>query len=259
MKNEWYKNKWFWIFLIFGLFLFVGNIVLLVCLRDCQQEQSAWLTLFGGWLGFIATLIIGIIAYKQSKRYTVITQKQEYTNLIRSEFNQFLHEFLEISKTNQYVDNLISLIQYYKAGDVITQYVGYSLKNSEIRDNLINYCNILQSYLYISNSCKPLCDTIIRFLKFVMSNYNLKIRYYYINELNKDIESGVKKILNFIMDIHKIKNECAKEYNKNISEISTATNLIELQLKYDAIIASAFEIKSSLDWEAYNEQVATEE
>ncbi len=69
MKNKRYKSKWLWICFISGLFLFVCNIIILVCLRDCPQEQSAWLTLFGGWLGFCATLIVGLIAYCQSKKY----------------------------------------------------------------------------------------------------------------------------------------------------------------------------------------------
>lgn len=91
MKNKWYKNKWLWICLVFVLILFVSNILLLICLRGYQQEQSAWLTLFGGWLGFCATLIVGLIAYYQSKKYKeeadqqcrfidLIVEKVEVTN-----------------------------------------------------------------------------------------------------------------------------------------------------------------------------------
>ena len=65
MKNKWYKNKWFWLWgaiCIIILGALGGNIAILLCLKKAAQEQSAWLTLFGGWLGFLATLIVGLIA-----------------------------------------------------------------------------------------------------------------------------------------------------------------------------------------------------
>lgn len=83
MKNAWYKNKWLWLCLFLGLILLVGNIVLLVCLQNFQQEQSAWLTLFSGWIGFFATIIVGLIAYGQSKKYKEEADQQyRFTDLI---------------------------------------------------------------------------------------------------------------------------------------------------------------------------------
>lgn len=79
MKNKWYKNKWFWLWgaiCIIILGALGGNIAILLCLKKAAQEQSAWLTLFGGWLGFLATLIVGLIAYCQSKKYKEEAEQQ---------------------------------------------------------------------------------------------------------------------------------------------------------------------------------------
>ena len=59
-----YKKWWYYLILLILLF---GNIAIL--LWADEAVKSYWLTLISGWISFIATITIGIIAFKQSRDY----------------------------------------------------------------------------------------------------------------------------------------------------------------------------------------------
>lgn len=62
------KSMWVWLIII-GALLLCGNIlVILFVKKDCRSD---WLTLISGWVSGVSTLIVGIIAYKQSKHYKI--------------------------------------------------------------------------------------------------------------------------------------------------------------------------------------------
>lgn len=89
-------NRYAIVFIIIGVVLFLGNIALLITLRTFPQEQSAWLTFVSGWLGFFATLIIGIIAYKQNNKINFLSRKQQAVFKISTLIDDFNHEFYKI-------------------------------------------------------------------------------------------------------------------------------------------------------------------
>ena len=65
-KKERPFYKVWWYYLIIGTLL-SGNIAVLI-LAD-ETVKTNWLTLISGWVSFIATITIGVIAYNQSKDY----------------------------------------------------------------------------------------------------------------------------------------------------------------------------------------------
>lgn len=94
--KKWHLNKFVIIFGLIGLGLFGGNIVLLITLKNSPQEQSAWLTFVSGWLGFFATLIIGIIAYKQNNKMNFLSRKQQAVFKISTIIDDFNQAFYKI-------------------------------------------------------------------------------------------------------------------------------------------------------------------
>lgn len=69
-NNLKYFFKHYWIPVLCALIaitIFVGN-VLVLCLLD-EKDQSAWLTLYSGWVSGVATFLIGLIAAIQSRNY----------------------------------------------------------------------------------------------------------------------------------------------------------------------------------------------
>lgn len=77
ISKPFYKKWWFW--LIIGLIL-CGNIGVLWL--NCAELKSNILTLISGWISFIATLLIGVIAFRQSKEY-----KAENDRAIEKQYN----------------------------------------------------------------------------------------------------------------------------------------------------------------------------
>lgn len=73
MKNKpFYKLWWFWLIVI-GIL--AGNVLVLIFVPD--NYKSDWLTLISGWISGIATFIVGMIAYLQSKQYKVEDDRKE--------------------------------------------------------------------------------------------------------------------------------------------------------------------------------------
>ena len=66
-KKPFYKCWWFWLLAIGVLLFLAGNILVLIYV-NCYEKNS-WLTLISGWVSGVATLIVGLIAYNQSKQH----------------------------------------------------------------------------------------------------------------------------------------------------------------------------------------------
>ena len=106
-KEKPFYKVW-WYYLIIGVLLF-GNIAVLVWMDDAVKPY--WLTLISGWVSFIATITIGVIAYNQSERYKNENTRYEKAqedrawcqdkyiaiNLYRERMNKFYLEFIDNS------------------------------------------------------------------------------------------------------------------------------------------------------------------
>lgn len=102
-NKPFYAKWWFWI--IIGLILF-GNIAVLIWF-NCKELKSDLLTLISGWVSFVATLIIGVIAFRQSKEYKEENDKfiEEQKDLMwrQSQINVFTNERDAFSKFSEEV------------------------------------------------------------------------------------------------------------------------------------------------------------
>lgn len=80
MRN-WIKKWWPTILIItFGIALLIVNICVLIYV-DCRR--SDWLALFSGWVSGVSTLIVGLIAYTQAKKYkNDAEEKERFVDLV---------------------------------------------------------------------------------------------------------------------------------------------------------------------------------
>ncbi len=54
--------------ILLAIIIFIGNVLILLFV-DEGKWQSAWLTLFSGWVSEIATIVLGYIAIIQNRKY----------------------------------------------------------------------------------------------------------------------------------------------------------------------------------------------
>ena len=82
------------------MLLLFGNIaVLLWGKEDCK---SHWLTLISGWVSFVATITIGIIAFKQTKDY------KEQNDLFIQEQKDLMWRESQYNHVTKYIEQLMT-------------------------------------------------------------------------------------------------------------------------------------------------------
>lgn len=261
------KNKWFWIrgaIVIIILGALGGNIALLVCLRDCQQEQSAWLTLFGGWLGFLATLIVGIIAYWQTNKFTFESKKQNLTTSITSYMRDLQEGFVNFVKADKLVDlNSIELnLCYLESENEITKCeLEINDREIELLNNNFIYESILSKAFYCSVDIiefhKKIIELegIIEKINYFDGKENHDIKFYigkhqecqilikkwineiffWVNKIKSDFQNLRNQVLETsnLSEFHNLEKDIVKEENKISEYFQDNSNKRISELKED--------------------------
>lgn len=115
--QRWFKSNWLTILLLsVAVAIFIGNICVLVYVDG--NEQSAWLTLYSGWVSGIATVILGVIAVIQNKNYKnendsfLQRQKEEYATLITQQTNCTIFNNIMNQRCN-YIERIKERLQNF--------------------------------------------------------------------------------------------------------------------------------------------------
>ena len=99
-----FYTKW-WLWTIIAIVLFC-NIAVLLWVQN-NDLKSNLLTLISGWVSFIATLLIGVIAFMQSKEY-----KEENDKFIKEQKNR-LWEQSQYDRISTILDQLVYFREKY--------------------------------------------------------------------------------------------------------------------------------------------------
>lgn len=99
----WIKSHWVFLLILFAIALLIGNICVLLFV-DSENVRSEWLTLFSGWVSGIATLLVGIVAYWQSRKFDRISRKQNMVNQITNYISEFHTSFLQYIHIEKIID-----------------------------------------------------------------------------------------------------------------------------------------------------------
>ena len=194
-----YQKWWFWF--IVGM-IFIGSWVFLF-IKDMNLRSSI-IGICGVWGSTIATIFIGIIAYKQSERYKIENTRYEKSqddrvwcqdkctaiNLYRERMNKAYLEFVDFSP--------IKTIEQYSQ-DIINN--KFSLKLSIVASKLENMrSNIIMGM--------------------IMKEYYFK---------------GEKELFDSYIKFKNLMNEAMDEL-KQILETETPNKLIALQKQYNSVL-----------------------
>ena len=204
------------------LILFILNLLFAILGNDTPMTTKSFVfTVISAWLSCIATLIIGIIAYRQSEKY-------------KKENDIYLQKLNE----EKYREELAKQFDLYRSR--------LSSCFDELRDN--NYSNYLENLMRIFEKDNGSIYNIVLIEKTIVSqtNYqfvfflneyyfdtkkvlyeNLEKYYQKLRILLKDYESIIlNQDIDLIKEIQNIYQECCILFQKHISEIGLFTTKI---------------------------------
>ena len=105
-RKKWYKNIWIWL-TVLGVVLCAVNIVF-ACIYN--REGANIFTAISGWVSFLATILVGVIAFQQNQKYMFLSHKQVILNSIQNEQSMFSSEVNEISDIGKYANVITKMI-----------------------------------------------------------------------------------------------------------------------------------------------------
>lgn len=245
MRKKYSKEKVLWAVLaVIAVCSFIINIVL-----SCVYSNSNAniFTAISGWVSGVATFFVGIIAYKQSKQYTYENKRREYLDRVEMERRDLVLEFFEVVRYNQYSDALIVLCNSFRVNTKLTQHYDYNFKVSELRDKLISYRNVIQTYSFIPNSIISLYNKTTDMIKLVLNNFDLQPVYADKMTFEIDIQIATKKFIAWGEEMHNLKKACINEMNIIIEEINRAKNISDLNKIYNRLIVESLDKRHKIE------------
>ena len=223
MKSNNENNSIWWIrLLIIAAILLVLNTI--YAIWGCDNNKSNMLTLISGWVSGIATVFIGVIAFKQNKKY-----KADSEDSLEKQY-QFETAKLVLNNRSSFVQELKTQLKTF-----LNDYSCYSLIQK------------VQEIVSLDNPT----------FKSVQQNHlELEVRFYFetitvqcrrlIEAVNNDTIEGKEKSV-VIETLLKYGNECEKsksfnlnclkqnvlpEYDKLVETISKYFNELDLDLEH---------------------------
>lgn len=222
-EGYFYQKWWFWV--VIGV-IFAGTWAFLF-VKDMNLRSSI-IGICGVWGSTIATIFIGIIAAKQSERYTLLSRKQSLIDAIRAEQNSFLTTYSEISGIGQYVE--VSLEALFVEEDEWEKKLQCAIKYTNLLAVVEDFSNKLTTYWYSPTGMKQMQDACNNFLKFLKIDLNVDAL------VNTSLENAVavnKKLvqqyLEHLKNLRKVKNVIIVEMQYLIRIIAQSKNMKELQ------------------------------
>ena len=237
MKNRfvnWIKAHKLIIILIFlAVVLLAGNICILLFLKT-ETNQGAWLTLFGGWVSGVATLVVGIIAFWQSHKYEQISRRQNLINQITNYMSEFQVGFIQQVQVERMIKLNYRIRQCHRIKDEARRRIE-ELKLYEELIYLVNCSLLFEAVLLKSNYCS---EKIIELHK-MLQEIGEKFKDTLCEKSVSDCDRGsfenladyilqwthkVDRLANFIMlEYHELrlqflKNENTQEYQTRIEK-----------------------------------------
>lgn len=219
----------FWVWIIIGVVLFAGNLTL--ALVGKYDIKSDILTVISGWVGGIATIFLGLVAFKQNKDYTLFVNKQGIVDMFREEYNRLLSCVSKYSNFNFLTEFILELQwnEFTKKEDDIKEL--YFLRKCNGLLNVVNQgANEIQTFDYIPLEKKAALVKTIELIDYINKNYYDLIKYAnYRNKLHDKIMEIIEDMNRWADEFHKIKMAAKEDINLKIKEVNAYKNMKQLQ------------------------------
>lgn len=165
-ERYFYQKWWFWV--VIGV-IFAGTWAFLF-IKDIDLRSSI-IGICGVWGSTIATIFIGIIAARQSERYTFLAKKEDYITKVRLEEQRFLLDFDKVGNSGKYLNLAMELI--FVKGEDSREQVSFMVKHSQVKDELVCFMHTITTYEYCPIRAKEMMDGCQNMLTYLQSNLNL--------------------------------------------------------------------------------------
>lgn len=223
-----FSRKTLFILIVVILALLVGNIAVLIW---CKYEKSNWLTLISGWLGFVATLTIGLITIGQSERHALITRKHEIVCQVHQEKEKMIDIFGTLCSHERYI-NLFHWLLPDKDGvyseDRLSQ---YKMEVRVLQSGTISSSLKIQTLYLARTNIDKAIEKVDELLLFY-SEYDEPLNdnwprydYWKWEQLIKKINSNTMRI---VLELCEIRNSFLEGYQKTIDEINACRSMKSL-------------------------------
>lgn len=203
-----YQKWWFWV--VIGV-IFAGTWAFLF-IKDMDLRSSI-IGICGVWGSTIATIFIGIIAARQSERYTLLSRKQSLIDAIRAEQNSFLTTYSEINDIGQYVD--VSLEALFVAEDEWEKKLECAIKYTNLLAIVEDFSNRLTTYWYSPTGMKQMQDACNKFLNFLKTDLNVDTL------VNTSLENAVA-----------VNKKLVQQYLEHLKNLRNVKNVIIVEMQY---------------------------
>lgn len=224
MKKKFYKSLWFWL-IVAGVLLLVANILVLVLVKDIWQ--SAWLTLISGWVSGIATIILGLIAVAQNKKYTLLATKMEIKESVHE-------EQLKIAELSDYVVRYSVLkkpLNILVANNVSQKdLLSYNLEIDAIREQLLMVAHNIQLLKFVPNTMILLVEKTIELIKYTYEDFQtVKDHCNNDNLLSNDIKKISRYISSWAISYIELCQQAMKELLDLVQIVNDSNSVDKLK------------------------------
>lgn len=148
--------------IIIGAVLFATNIILACVFRG--QDGANIFTAISGWVSFLATLFVGIIAYRQSRKQAFLLRKQNLINAIKMDQENLISSYSQLFIVGKHSELMLDYIMLNK--DNYIQSAFTIIKNFELISNLESFLDSIIAYQYFPIGIKKLYDSCKEMIKF---------------------------------------------------------------------------------------------
>lgn len=220
------KKKWFIVFMMVGVLILLVNIAVAIWGCNTNPTKTDWLTLISGWISGIATLIVGIIAYLQSKNYSLHTIKFEIKNQINNEKQEILNIFNELTQFSKYI-KLLNNVVIQK--NTMKSELEYKLDLDVLREQILAITTRVQIFNYITDNMEPIVKQLEEILNETYDSYE-QIKEHFNNDskLSVIVNKITKKVMDWIKQLVKIRNNTLKELDDLLTNTENCKSIIEI-------------------------------
>ncbi len=227
--KKFFKKHWITIAIIFSVLLCAVNI-LLSCLYTSQGANI--FTAISGWVSGIATIILGVIAVVQSKRYAFLSMKKELKDEIFNEEKEFaalIGNLIRYSTLTKMLKYLVVI-----EGNQEVSSLQYKMEVDSTKDQYMFSAVQIQLFKYINSTMSSLVNKIQVMISFFNNEYKVAVEHIGNYELlNKDIENITKNALEWINEMVKLRNSTFTEFTMKRNLIDGCKNIDSLNKLQD--------------------------
>ena len=234
-KNKaicWIKNNWkTLLFVILALAFLAGNICVL-CFVDIENNQGAWLTLISGWVSGVATLIVGVIAFGQSRKYEQISRKQSIINQITNYMSEFQISYIQQVQIERMIKLNYKIRQCHRIKDEAKRDM-LLLELYEELISLVNYSLLFEAVLLKGNYCSEKIIELHKFLQQIGEKFKSILSEKTVSGANKGAEDLADYILEWTHKVDKLANSIMLAYHELRLQFLKNENTQEYQAKIE--------------------------